>query len=161
MIKNITEKAHRLEWEALIRFKHIEVDITSDKIIELAREFMPDALEKIKHSIELLKERPELLLDKLGIDFLIEHEGQRYAIDVTTAKRDSIISKIDKMSSRLDFFKSLDSIPVIIRSPNGQLPDNILSLIGKSKTKKGVVDCRLGSDLCLIDLEPGQAQGMN
>ena len=150
MIKNITEKAHRLEWEAFIRFRDMQVDISVAELIGLAELYAPMAIEKIRHSINLFENRSDLFLDKLGIDFLISHNNKRYAIDVTTAKRDSIISKIDKMSSRTAFYESLNATPVIIRSPNGQIPDNILSLIETSSTRKGVVDCRLGNDLCLI-----------
>ena len=153
MIKNISQKAHRMEWDSFIKFKDSLVDITTDEIIKLASEHIPTVLKKMEPSLKSLDGRPSLLLDKLGIDFLIEHEGKRYAIDVTTAKRDSIRSKIDKMAERLDFFKALNSTPVIVRSPKGLIPDDIMNLIKVSKFNKGVLDCRLGEDLRLIHLE--------
>jgi len=151
MIKNTTGKAHRLEWDGYLVLKDFQVDISSETILSIAENTIQGVLKNFNdEQLIYLKERPELLLDKLGIDFLIEYGGKRYAIDVTTSKRDGVISKLKKMSGRLNFFDALGAIPVLIRSPNGLIPDDIFNLIEASTFKGGVLDCRLDEDLRLI-----------
>jgi len=144
-------RAHRLEWEAFIAFQDNIVRIELDELIALSREYAPEKYDKLKDQLQTFDPHyPDLYLDKIGVDFLIDHEGQRYAIDVTTGKRCSVVAKIKKMSEIMPFFEQLNAIPVVLRSPKGFMPKDVFKLIEDCPWNNGIKDCRLGEDLELI-----------
>ena len=147
-------RTHRLEWEAFIAFQDHIVRIELDEAMALSENYTPEKHAKINApmpgKIPFDAHYPDLYLDKMGIDFLVEHKGQRYAIDVTTGKRCSVKAKIKKMGEVLPFIEKLNAIPVVLRSPKGFMPKDVFKLIEECSWNNGIKDCRLGEDLELL-----------
>jgi len=130
------------------------VSIDHNEIIDKAKCYIPEVFEVILEKSGLTEEQirhedPDYfcLLDLFGIDYLIEFNGQRYAIDLTIGTRATVKIKRSKMRSRLEFYKALNAIPVVLRSASGLLPENICTYIEQSVISDGIVDCRLSTDL--------------
>ncbi|MEY8198762.1 MAG: hypothetical protein RPS47_05935 [Colwellia sp.] len=146
-------RAHRLEWEAFIAFQDDIVRIEQVDAIALAREYAPEKFAKLEPDLDTFDANyPDLFLDKMGIDFLVEHEGQRYAIDLTTGNRCTVKSKLKNMREILPFIEQLNAIPVVLRSLKGFMPKDVFKLIEDCPWNDGVKDCRLGKDLELVPL---------
>ena len=138
-----------LEQCAYSIFRDYLVSEDFEHIKELAWKHHPDKMEKI--STEYKVETVEVLLDKLGIDFIVNYNGMRYAIDVTVGAKNLVRSKLMKLAAMKDFFDELDCVPVIVRSKRGVLPTDVLDTIEQCKTSYGVKDCRLNASLELVD----------
>jgi len=143
------KKAAALEISGYGIFQNYLVPLEKEDIERVAKDFLPQLW------VEINKRLPDdasatMYLDRLGIDYLVEYDGMRYAIDLTTARRTNAVRKRAKMEERLGFFAALKALPVMIRSPRGILPTNILGLINEAPMVNGVIDVRLGSDLCLV-----------
>ncbi len=153
-VMNTPIRTHRLEWEAFIEFQDDIVRIELDEAKALAKEYAPDKYAKLEPDIDTFDEHyPDLFLDKMGIDFLVEHRGQRYAIDLTTGNRCTVKSKLKNMREILPFIEQLNAKPVVLRSPKGFMPMDVFKLIEDCPWNDGIKDCRLGDDLKLVKVK--------
>ncbi len=147
-------RAHRMEWEAFIAFQDDIVRIELDELIALSKEFAPEKYAKLEPVLDTFDSHyPDLYLDKMGVDFLVEHEGKRYAIDLTTGNRCTVKSKLKNMREILPFIEQLNAIPVVLRSLKGFMPMDVFKLIEDCPWNDGIKDCRLGDDLELVKVK--------
>lgn len=134
----------RLEMAAATRFKDVIVNDDGVDYIAAAKKTIPEVLEKVLDRIgeKALRIRT---LDKLGVDLLVEINGIRFAIDVTTGTRGNVKSKKSKMEERQAFFKEIGAVPTILRSGKGFLHEDVI---------QQVVDCyeRMGDDEIVLDI---------
>lgn len=127
------------------------VDETYDNVRQAAAKHMPELLLTLEG--EYIITSAKTLLDKLGIDIVIDTGTARYAIDVTVGNKCIVRTKVRKLAKMRGFLDELGYTAVVIRSLKGKLPYNILSLIESSPVKDGVIDVRLGTDLQPVELQ--------
>lgn len=146
-----------LELNALIAFKEYLIEPDYSELIRAVELYSPKTYESLmiqftNETVLLTKclnhEYP--ILDALGIDFLIELNGKRYAIDVTKGIRTTVKLKIKKQNSKADFYQAINAVPVILRSKSGYIPNKILDFIEQSPKNGIVADCRIGKNLELL-----------
>lgn len=127
------------------------VNETYEDIRNAAVKHMPELLLTLEG--EYIITSAKTLLDKLGIDMVIDTGTARYAIDVTVGNKCIVRTKVRKLAKMHGFLNELGYTGVVIRSLKGKLPYNILSLIEHSPVKDGVIDVRLGANLQPVELQ--------
>ncbi len=146
-----------LELNALIAFKEYLIEPDYTNVIGAVKLYNPETYKSLM--IQFTSENTLLtkclnheypLLDALGIDFLIELNGKRYALDVTKGIRATVKVKIKKQNAKADFYHAINAIPVILRSKSGYIPNKVLEFIEQSPKNGIVIDCRIGRNLELL-----------
>lgn len=123
-----TVQAMCLELAIYSRLMPYIVAVNSGVLEKLAGKHLPTRLHWIRKNYFI--QSPEHLLDKLGIDILVEINGVRMAIDVTTARHNVLQTKATKMHGVKKFLEELGGFtPVILRCLNDSLPANLEMLL--------------------------------
>lgn len=107
--------AYETEITALCLFNQYR--IKNDNVAVVLEKTMPDVFKKIE-AMGGIEQDSSTVLDFAGIDYLLEYKGRRYAIDLTVAKKNGVISKARKMAKRLSFYEELDALPVVLSVDN-------------------------------------------
>lgn len=121
------------------------IDISFDEVRKLALLHMPVQLAALEHEYTISSSKT--LLDKLGIDMLVDINGSRWAIDVTVGNKCVVRTKLRRLAFIKPFLDDLGCEAVVIRSKRGMLPSNIIHLIENAPMRDGVRDVRLGTNL--------------
>lgn len=142
MISFLSIKDKQLEELAAVNFSTFAVNISN--VFEIANNTIPERLAKIRTKCQLSCIDSELL-DQLGIDFVIEFMGQRFAIDVTTGKSTVIKNKKAKLSSMNLFLRAINACPVVVQIRSGFTTKSIIEELIRAPVCKttGVIDCRI------------------
>lgn len=138
----LNQKSASLEELAAINFSHFAVELQGVK--KIAQETIPERLEKISAKAELAEKDADLL-DQIGIDFLIEFMGVRFAVDVTTGQSTAIKNKKAKMKSISAFLQAINATPAIIQVRKGWTHQSLVEAMVRAPVcqKTGVIDCRI------------------
>lgn len=138
----LTCKAEHLEQTANIQFAPFAVSIDRDTLYRVASKTVPERLHVIQTKVQV-SDTANGLLDQLGIDYLIEFMGVRFAIDVTTGKSSVIKNKIHKMKYLAPLLSELNAIPVILTCRTPTMRISYIEQIIRASAPDGIIDCRI------------------
>lgn len=119
-----TARAVSLEFALFARLKRYVVPVSDGLVERLALRHLKQRYIGIKKYFMI--QNGSQLLDKLGVDLLVEINGVRMALDVTTGKHGLIQEKAVKLNSLRPFLEELGGFtPVILRCLNDRLPADL------------------------------------
>lgn len=120
-IEKRNPRAISLEFSLFARLKKYVCPVFDGMVEKLALKHVKQRYIGIKKYYRI--QNGQQLLDKLGIDMLVEINGVRVAIDVTTAKHHILQEKAEKLKSLKPFLEELGGFtPLLIRCLNDKLP---------------------------------------
>lgn len=131
-----------LERIAEKQFSTFSVGVCS--VRELADKTIPERLSNIESKCNLSVFDSDLL-DQIGIDFIFEFMGVRFAVDVTTGGTSAIKNKKKKLKSIGSFLREIKAIPVVLCYRNPSMNVSIIEEIIRAPVciGTGVIDCRI------------------
>ena len=113
-----------------------------EDIIKIGDEVIPDKMEQIRTKNGTIPEQVSRLFDLIGIDLLIEVNGTRFGIDLTTAVSKHISTKVNKIKTIEPFFEAIDATPLVLRvSPTavGKITrEGLLTCLRRLELKRGI-----------------------